>query len=75
MRSRARDWEQVSQASALVAAEQDQKRNPSAFLVRELLLAEYRRLGAVGVQIRISLLGKNIPNDPSINYLRAISGA
>lgn len=70
-----RDWESVSKiGGSLVASAKAQQMKPSAFLVRELLLADFRRLGAPGVQVRISLLGNEVPNDPSIKFLRAISG-
>lgn len=70
-----RNWEAVaSHGAVLVAAHQGRKLPLPAFLVRELLLAEYHRAGAAGVALRASLLGRELPDDPSIRFLTALGG-
>jgi hypothetical protein len=66
-------WDDVSRQGAALVVDA-KTMGTSTFAVRELLLADYRRLGVAGVALRLQLLGKNVPNDPSIRYFQTIAG-
>jgi hypothetical protein len=70
-----RDWDAVAARGAVLVADHQGRKLPlPAFLVRELLLAEYHRAGATGVALRAALLGRRLPDDPSIRFLAALGG-
>lgn len=70
-----RDWKSVSIQSTAVLRQFGQKQPRPAFAVREALLADYLSGGAEAVRERIKSLDGNLPADPSIRYLVALTGS
>jgi hypothetical protein len=71
----ARDWPAVAHSVESLLANRGSKEKIPVVLARELLMADLFRGGMEAVRTRVLALGETLPDDPSIDYLRTISGA